>query len=58
MRCDSRASLLARNLASPYLGCEPKARVATLMKTMLLETKQKINMLAVEQVVEHENFEN
>jgi hypothetical protein len=49
---------LARNLASPYLGCEPKARVATLMKTMLLETKQKINMLVVEQVVEHENFEN
>jgi hypothetical protein len=49
---------LARNLASPYLGCEPKVRVATLMKTMLLETKQKINMLAVEQVVEHENFEN
>jgi hypothetical protein len=29
MRCDSRASFLARNLASPYLGCEPKARLAT-----------------------------
>jgi hypothetical protein len=30
MRCDSRAFLLARTLASPCLGCEPKARVATL----------------------------
>ncbi len=29
MRCDSRASLLARTLTSPCLGCEPKARVAT-----------------------------
>jgi hypothetical protein len=29
MRHDSRASFLARNLATPYLGCEPKARVAT-----------------------------
>jgi hypothetical protein len=30
MKCDSRASLLARSLASPYLGREPKARVVTL----------------------------
>ncbi len=30
IRCDSRASFLARNLASPCLGREPKARVATL----------------------------
>jgi hypothetical protein len=29
MRCDSRASLLARTLASPCFSCEPKARVAT-----------------------------
>jgi hypothetical protein len=29
MRCDSRASLLARTLASPCLGHEPKARVVT-----------------------------
>ncbi len=29
MKCDSRASLLARTLASPCLGCEPKARVTT-----------------------------
>jgi len=28
MRHDSRASFLALNLASPCLGCEPKARVA------------------------------
>jgi hypothetical protein len=28
-RCDSPASLLARTLASLYLGREPKARVAT-----------------------------
>jgi hypothetical protein len=30
MKCDSRASLLARTFASPYLGCEPKAKVATI----------------------------
>jgi hypothetical protein len=29
MRCDPRASLLAHNLASPYLNREPKARVGT-----------------------------
>jgi hypothetical protein len=29
MRCDSQASFLARTLASPGLGCEPNARVAT-----------------------------
>jgi len=29
MICDSWASLLPRTLASPCLGCEPKARVAT-----------------------------
>jgi hypothetical protein len=29
MKCDSQASLSARNLANPYLGCEPKARVVT-----------------------------
>jgi hypothetical protein len=28
MRCDSWASLLAYTLASPYLGYEPKAKVA------------------------------
>jgi hypothetical protein len=30
MKCDSRVSFLARNLASPYLGHKPKVRVATL----------------------------
>jgi hypothetical protein len=30
MKCDRRASLLARTLASPWLGCEPKAKVAML----------------------------
>jgi len=29
VRCVSRASLLSRTLVSPYLGREPKARVAT-----------------------------
>jgi len=29
MKCDSRVSLLAYTFASPCLGCEPKARVAT-----------------------------
>jgi hypothetical protein len=31
MRCDSRASLLAHTLASPYLGCKPKTMVTTLI---------------------------
>jgi hypothetical protein len=31
MSCDSRASLLARNLASLYFGREPKARVAIML---------------------------
>jgi hypothetical protein len=31
MRCDSRASFLARNLTSLCLGREPKVRVATLI---------------------------
>jgi hypothetical protein len=31
MKCDSWASLLAFTLASPYLGHEPKVRVATLL---------------------------
>jgi hypothetical protein len=30
MRCDSQASLLAHTLASPCLGHEPKAKVATI----------------------------
>jgi len=29
MRCDSQAFFLARTLASPYFGREPKARVVT-----------------------------
>jgi len=29
MKCDFQASLLARTFASPCLGCNPKARVAT-----------------------------
>jgi hypothetical protein len=29
MRCDSQASFLAYNLASPCFGCKPKARDAT-----------------------------
>jgi hypothetical protein len=29
MKCDSRASLLARTFASPYIGREPKVKVAT-----------------------------
>jgi hypothetical protein len=29
MRCDSRASFLARTLVSPYFGHEPKVKVAT-----------------------------
>jgi len=33
---DSYASLLARNLVSPYLGHEPKAKVVTLLVIILL----------------------
>jgi hypothetical protein len=40
MRCDSWASLLARTLASPCLGCNPKARVATIE---MVETKLDFN---------------
>jgi hypothetical protein len=32
MKCDSRASLLARTFASPCLGHKPKARVVTQKK--------------------------
>jgi hypothetical protein len=39
MRCDSRASLLARNLASPCLAREPKAKVATDYITKLRKGK-------------------
>jgi hypothetical protein len=35
MKCDSQASFLARTLTSPYLGREPKVRVATLPTTYL-----------------------
>jgi len=36
MRCDSRASLLARTLANPCFGCEPKAWVTTyLLRSMV-----------------------
>ncbi len=29
VKCDSRASFLARTFASPWLGCEPKAKITT-----------------------------
>jgi hypothetical protein len=41
MKCDSWASLLARTFASPCLGYEPKAKVATitiLYKKVFLNT--------------------
>jgi hypothetical protein len=31
MRCDYRASVLPRTLASPYFGRKPKAKVATIL---------------------------
>jgi hypothetical protein len=30
IKCDSQTFFLAHTLTSPYLGCKPKARVATL----------------------------
>jgi len=30
MKCEFQASLLARTFASPYLGCKPKVKVATM----------------------------
>ncbi len=36
----SRASLLARNLASPCLGCEPKARLATFKRNIVMSQQQ------------------
>jgi hypothetical protein len=38
MRCDSRASVLARTLVNPCLGREPKARVATIWLLLLTHT--------------------
>jgi len=35
MRCDSQASFLACNLASPCLGRKPKARVATMWRIII-----------------------
>jgi hypothetical protein len=46
MKCDSQASLLARTLASPCLGCKPKVRVATLaiiVKIIFVETTLSCN---------------
>jgi hypothetical protein len=36
MKCDFRASFLARTFANPYLGRKPKARVATKMLFVLV----------------------
>jgi hypothetical protein len=41
MRCDFRASLLAYTLASPCLGCKPKARVATKNVTTSVTSRNK-----------------
>jgi len=48
---DSRTSFLARNLATSYLGREPKARVATLM--VMTTRKLEINTIASNHDVEH-----
>jgi len=48
MRCDSRASLLARTLANPYFGRKPKARVATVLAC---NHTSKLNCLLSKEVV-------
>ncbi len=40
MWCDSRVFLLARNLATPYLGREPKAKVTTMHLFFVYEWKK------------------
>jgi hypothetical protein len=47
MRCDSQASLLVHTLASPYLGHEPKARVALIVVVSKCVTYKKTRMLVV-----------
>jgi hypothetical protein len=41
IKCDSRVSLLDHTFASPCLGCEPKAKVATIMWRCILKNIQK-----------------
>jgi len=48
MRCDSQASFLARTLASPYLGREPKARVVIVLTC---NRTSKLNCLLSKEVV-------
>ncbi len=48
MQHDFRASLLARNLARPYLGHEPKARVVT--TRIISNMQEKIRMSLANQV--------
>jgi len=43
MKCDSRASFLARTFASPCLGHEPKAKVMTLKIIDNLDKKIHLN---------------
>jgi hypothetical protein len=39
MKCDSKASLLARTFVSPCLGCKPKVKLATPSPTMVARHK-------------------
>jgi hypothetical protein len=59
MKCDFQASLLARTFVNPYLGHEPKAKIATILECVnqlsilnwenksmhISNTKQKINCM-------------
>jgi hypothetical protein len=56
MRCDSRASFLARTLASPYLGPEPKVKVAT-PYLQIVEYTVKGSMLFKPSCIRTDNFE-
>jgi len=44
MRCDSWASFLAHNLASPCLGPEPKAKVATSLVSAHMEASMEASL--------------
>jgi hypothetical protein len=61
MKCDSRASLLARTFASPCFGHEPKVKVATNIHSLLGVVKEKVgdlplNMCSTLQNSKYENI--
>ncbi len=57
MKCDSRASHLARTFASPCFGRKPKARVATLINIMYVVDPKSISTLALLSIINTSTFQ-